>query len=549
MNTVRINGLQFEQMLRNGYANLCAYEQTINDLNVFPVADGDTGTNMRLTLAHGINCAGSQMSLNLYLRALSQGMLLGARGNSGVILSQFFKGIYLCLSRYGYAGVGAMRNALIRGYRNAYASMVKPVEGTILTVAREGIEHIRPMINRSTSMEMLLSMYIAEMRRSLARTPDLLPVLREAGVVDSGAMGFILIVEGMLKYLYGEYVTADNVADTPPVANEPIPTSAAFNEHSIFEKGYCLEFVLQLMHVVGYDQRFHLNQFIEDLTAWGNSLAVVQDSTLVKVHIHTKKPAKVIALAQEFGEFVSFKLENMQLQHNEQLNKQAAKTPKKPLSVVAVANGNGMKDLFTQLGCDHVIEGGSTMNTSSQEFLDAFSGLHAETIVVLPNHKNNLFAAQQAVSLYDKPNVLVLPSTGFCQCYFALAMDVPDSTDTEYRIRQMRSGLDKVITLSQTTASRDFSYHEISCRTGDEIALIDGELVSVAGDSLSAIIRALEHRLDMESKETCIVFRGKDVPQEQQWDLEDRLRDAFPDLSVTFLDGGQDLYRWIIGIL
>lgn len=547
MRTVRINGMQFEKMLRNGLANLSKYEQTVNDLNVFPVADGDTGTNMRLTLEHGIRSARSYPSLNMYLRELSQGMLLGARGNSGVILSQFFKGLSLCLARHGFAGVGELRNALIHGYRAAYASMVQPVEGTILTVVREGIEHIRPQINRGTTIEMLLSMYIGEMRKTLAQTPDILPALKEAGVVDSGAMGFILIVEGMLKYLYGEFVAETPAVETPSVPAYQIPPTGIFPEFTTFEKGYCMEFILQLMRTSGYDQRFRVGRFIEDLTPWGDSLAVVQDGRLVKVHIHTKKPAKIISLAQEYGEFTNFKLENMQLQHNEQLRRQAA--PAKKLAIVSVANGSGMRTLFEELGCDIVIEGGSTMNTSSQEFVDAFARLNAETIVVLPNHKNNLFAAEQAVALYGKSNIVILPSESFCQCYYALAMDVPDSEDVPYRIRQLRSGLDGVMTVSQTAASRDFSYHEISCRAGDEIALVNGELVSVASDPLAAVVNAMEHIPDMDDKESCVVFRGKDIPQEQQWDLEEKLRDTFPDLTVNFLDGGQDVYRWIVGIL
>lgn len=544
MRTKRINGLQFESMVRNGLANLRLMEQTVNDLNVFPVADGDTGTNMCLTLEHGINATASQPSLGLYLKSLSQGMLLGARGNSGVILSQFFSGVYQELSRCGVANPLELRNALIRGYKVAYASMVQPVEGTILTVCREGIEHIRYQLDRNTTMEGLFSMYIAEMKKSLSATPEMLQPLKEAGVVDSGAMGFIIITEGMLKCLFGEII-ATEPTETP--APKPVETfSAFFHENSVFEKGYCLEFVLQLMKDEKYDQRFRLNTFTSDLQDFGDSLAVVMDDTRVKVHIHTKKPAKVIALAQEFGEFLTFKLENMQLQHNEHLQKQAGK--KKKLAMVAVVNGEGMKQLFLDLGCDMVIEGGSTMNTSSQEFMDVFAQLNAETIVVLPNHKNVVLAAQQAISLSGRQNVQILPTSSMVEGYFAMAMDVADSDDTPYRISQMEQGANMAVTLSQTTASRDYSYHEISCRAGEEIVLLGHELVCVGSDWLTTIVQGLQQVPNIEDKETCVVFRGQNVEEDLQWALEEALQNEFPLLEVSFLHGGQDVYDWILGI-
>ena len=423
MITRRINGLQFENMVRNGLANLRSMEATVNNLNVFPVADGDTGTNLCLTLENGIQHAGSQGELGSYLRNLSHGMLLGARGNSGVILSQFFRGLYQELARCSTAGPGELRNGLIRGYRTAYAAMVKPVEGTILTVAREGIDRIRSRIDRNTTIESLLAMYIGEMKQSLARTPQLLPVLKEAGVVDSGAMGFIILAEGMLKCLEGEIIRVDAPAVEKPAYEMANPEF--FHENSVFEKGYCMEFILQLLRNSDYAQNFRVSRFVEELQGLGDSLAVVQEKRRVKVHIHTKKPANVMRIAQEYGEFVSFKLENMQLQHNEHMSRlTAADKERKPLAVVCVVNGEGMAQLFRDLGCDCVLDGGSTMNTSAQEFMDAFSQVSAETIVVLPNHKNNILAAEQAVRLCGRDQVHILPSKSFAEGYFAMAMDV-----------------------------------------------------------------------------------------------------------------------------
>ena len=549
MGTKKLNGLQFEKMLHNGLAYLRQWEDQINRLNVFPVADGDTGTNMCQTLQNSIRVVQGQTSLCQYLKNLSQSMLFNARGNSGVILSQFFKGMYMEWSRYGIINPGELRDGLIRGYKTAYASMVQPVEGTILTVTREGIEHIRNQIDRSTTMETLLSMYIAEMRKSLATTPTILQELNDAGVVDSGGLGFIILVEGMLKYLQGEIIEEDKSNDLCVLPTPSTPSTEFFNENSIFEKGYCLEFVLQLMRGGRYNQRFRLSSFIEDLKLFGSSLAVVQEETRVKVHIHTKIPAKVIGLALDFGEFVSFKLENMQIQHNENLNKWDSPKPKKDLAVICVVNGDGMKSLFLEMGCDGIIDGGSTMNTSSQEFIDVFARVNADTIVVLPNHKNNIMAAEQAVALYGKENIHILPTKSLAEAYFAIAMDVGDSSNVSYRIEQMHKGAKMVTTLAATTATRDYSYHEICCHAGDEILLTNDQLTCVSSDWLTTILQGLRLLEDIASKESCLVFRGCNTTEPLQWELEDRITAEFPNLEVTCIDAGQDIYPWILGVV
>ena len=403
MNTRRVNGQLFEKMLRNGLANLRQHRDEINALNVFPVADGDTGTNMCLTLEKGLRFAQSSQELYPYLKMLSEGMLFGARGNSGVILSQLFNGFYQELSRCSAANVGDLRNAFIRAYRVAYRAVVCPVEGTILTVAREGIERARNQIDRSTSVETLLSIYLAEMKKSLAETPELLPVLKESNVIDSGGAGYICIIEGMLKQLYGEEIADDaQPVSVRETATEPDGSVSMelFNENTSFEHGYCMEFLLQLMKGKQYTQRFRLDAFIEDLQLYGNSIVATQADRRVKVHIHTFKPAKVIAAAQEFGEFLTFKLENMHIQHAEREQKLQEKKPHRTLSVLAVANGDGMIKTFEELGCDVVLDGGPTMNTSSEEFVKAFACIDADAIVVLPNNKN---AADQGIHMLAHP--------------------------------------------------------------------------------------------------------------------------------------------------
>lgn len=544
--TRRVNGFLLEKMLRNGLANIRAAEETINGLNVFPVADGDTGLNMRLTLENGLRRAKGRTEIGLYLRDLSEGMLLGARGNSGVILSQIFKGIYQELARCQAANIADMRNALIRGYRVAYQSVVCPVEGTILTVAREGIELIRTQLDRNTSIESLLGMYIAQMRKTLAATPDMLAVLKEYGVVDSGAVGYITIFEGMYKYLCGETLQDSGSGETVPRTDI---SEDIFNENSPFEEGYCMEFILQLMNGDSYNHRFRIATFTEDLKLFGNSIVVTQDGTRVKVHIHTMKPGKVIAMSQEFGEFLTFKLDNMQVQHNEFIRKM----PKQErvhlqMAVVAVVNGAGMQKVFTDLGCTVVLDGSSKMNTSTQEFLDAFREANADTIVVLPNNKNIVRAAEQAAAMFGESEIHVLPTTSMVEGYYALSMDIPDEV-TDKRIKAMLSGAGNIVTLSQTIASRDYAHNGIGCKVGEEIALVNDRLVFSCRDTIEAVMGGLHKIEGIADKEYCVIFRGEDVDPAQESSLEDAIREEYPLLELQFMDGGQRIYRWLLGVI
>ncbi len=549
MRAKRINGTDFEKMLKNGHANLKMHEEEVNKLNVFPVPDGDTGTNMRMTLEHGIRSAKSDPQVGAYLKGISDGMLLGARGNSGVILSQIFRGIYLALARGSSINAGDMRNAMIRGYREGYAAVLKPVEGTILTVSREGVENIRTQITRQTTVDTFLSMYAAEMRKSLMNTPELLPVLKEAGVVDSGALGYILIVEGMIKYLFGEELEFKPALSE---GEEELPVDnvddSLFNENSVFEDGYCLTFLLQLMKGAQYNQKFKLNQFIDDLSALGNSIVAVQNDRRVKVHVHSMKPHRIIRAAQEYGEFISMKIDNMQIQHNEHDTVVVKKTEHKVLSIVAVTNGAGMRKTYEELGCDCVLEGGATMNTSSKEFLDAFSKLDCDHIVVLPNNKNIRLAAEQATKLYKGVPVTVLPTVSTVQGYYTIAMDIQDSTDIQKRIRSMQNGMEALQTVAVTRATRDYQANGISCREGEVIGLLNGEVVTAGGDFPDAIMEAMQQIEGIEDKENCLIFVGCDVDESLKDEIEARISDLCPFAEVTFMDGGQPVYSWLVGI-
>lgn len=544
MNNKRIDGITFGKMLQNGLANLKTIEEKLNMLNVFPVADGDTGTNMCLTLENGLRSAKPNKELGTFLRSVSEGMLYGARGNSGVILSQLFNGFAMELSRCYSVGTGEIKNGFYRAYKVAYSAVVRPVEGTILTVAREGIENIRHQIRRDTSIEQFFSMYVAEMQKSLSYTPQLLPELKEANVVDSGAMGYIAIIEGMLKYLYGE-----NIVYTPtPIKENNDPDFSLFDENSKFIEGYCMEFILQRLNNNAYDSSFRLAAYLKDLEGLGNSIVAIENGSRVKIHIHTRVPGKIIELSQRYGEFISFKLENMQLQHNEKLEMERKQKPKVPISVISVVNGEGMKEIFSGIGCEIILEGGASSNPSAQDFADAYSSTNAEFIVVLPNDKNIIASAKQAVELRGMDNVVILPTKNMIEGYFTLAMDVPDSNDAKFRIRQMESGAKSIHTVSLARAARDSSYHGIQCKTGDCLAFLDGELAAVDSKLSSALISALLTE-SLDDKSAFVLFRGKDVDETEEEKLSEILSEKFPDIELSFLYGGQSIYPWLIGIL
>jgi len=542
MKTMRIDGKTFRAMLANGLEELRSREEEINMLNVFPVADGDTGTNMRLTLEGGLEAAGQAPEFNIFMKALSTGMLYSARGNSGVILSQFFAGLYQELARCPTVSAAEMRNGFIRAYRIAYKAVRKPTEGTILTVTRLGIENIRSQVGRRTTIEDMLSMYVAEMKKTLTFTPDMLECLKEEGVVDSGAAGYICIIEGCLKYLNGEI----NKAGSHKLKTTQSYDLTSFNENSVFVDGYCMEFILQLMRTEGYLRNFRLNKFIEDLGGLGNSIVAVQDGKRVKVHIHTKTPAKVIAEAQAFGEFVTFKLENMQVMHGHRNTLKMKKNKHKAIATVAVVTGEGIRDAYEKLGCDSIIDCGPSMNVSSQNFVDEFKTLNCDTIVVLPNNKNTIGAAKQARELYlnethEDVQIKVLNTKNMLEGYYALAMDVPDS-ETDQRLKGMQSGIDGVRCISQTTATKDYKDDRIEVNKGEKI-ILEGDRIIAKGDDL---IKTLT---DIDEFESAIVFRGADKTEDDEQKLREDSEENFPLADFVFEYGGQEIYDWIIGVI
>ena len=542
-----INGTTFQKMLAYGLANIISAEKVINSMNVFPVADGDTGTNMRLTIEHGYKIAKPNRHLGLYLKDVAGGMLLGARGNSGVILSQLFKGMSNYLLSKGIVNPGELREALISAYKTAYKSVLNPVEGTILTVAREGIENIKDKIyGKEITIEDTLKLYINAMNKSLKHTPDLLPVLKEASVLDSGAFGYIKIFEGMLKFLLGEQISTKIVV---PEAETNEPVVSYFNENSDFIDGYCMEFLLQLLNSKNYKERFDLNKYIDMIKPFGNSIVCLQDGSIVKVHIHTVQPSNVIDISRNYGEFITFKLENMQLQHNEYsvLNEKKDPEKRKELGIVAVVNGDEIAKDYRDLGVDVVLDGGNSMNTSSDEFVHACESINANKILIFPNNVNSFLSARQAIEILKaEGKVIMIESKNVMQCFYALQMDMPDASIDE-RIEDFKNNIDLVTTIGVSIASKDYTSDSFNCVKGDFIATVNDHLVAKGTDAVDAFKNALNSLSDLDDKYAMMAYLGKGYDGLLE-PLSNLLDNEFS-IEHSVKEGKQDIYLILAGLL
>ena len=504
-----INGFVFEKMIRSGLNNLINNEKKINDMNVFPVPDGDTGSNMRLTLEKGVIRADKNKHLGLYLKNLSEGMLLGARGNSGVILSQIFKGFYVSLAKYGIANPGEIRDALINAYKQAYEAVLNPVEGTILTVARLGIENIKKDIVGNILVSRVFGMYLVEMRKVLEHTPEMLEVLKKNKVLDSGAYGYICIFEGMVKSLYGEDVMLlDGKTSVDNIEKED---SVFFDENSKFIDGYCMEFILQLMNSKNYKDTFRIKEFQELLKQYGNSIVCFQDGSIVKVHIHTLKPSPVILLAQNYGEFISFKLENMQLQHNEH----DSVVIEKEFVIISYIDGEGIKDLYRDLGCDILID----YDNSDKDFIiDTLRHIKAKKILIILNGKERFDLINECIKELELDNVTIINNDNILEGYYGLAMDNPSEEDINVRIDNIISGVND----ANTIVINDEKYvHELEEKLKEK---------------------------DLSDASSIFVVLGDEIDEETEG-IVNNLLSAYSDLEINILKGNQKSSKILIGII
>lgn len=547
-----ISGVTFNELLEYGYKNLVAHYQTINDLNVFPVPDGDTGTNMKLTYANGLKSISDEnASVSKIADEFARGMLFGARGNSGVLTSQYFRGFANNLANCVSLKVSDFARAMVGAYKSAYKACVDVTEGTILTVAREGIEKVD--FQYDDDFVTFLKKVVEMMKISLDHTPELLPVLKENGVIDSGGKGLLTIFEGFLYFFLGKEISIEE--ETPfqknkveEKNNETIDFSA-FNEDSVLEFGYCTEFLLQLQNAKIDILSFQIEDFISWMQEHGESLVCFQTGTIVKTHIHTKKPYEVIEYAQRFGEFLTFKMENMALQHNNVLEENKKKIQdRKKLAYIAIAQGDGIIDLFKNLGCDVVLNGGQTMNTSVAEMIDAFKYVNADEIILLPNEANMCKAAHQAANLFKDGKVRVIDTKTMQEGYYILSMKAGlDEDDNLYDT--LVETLPNVTTMTVFKSAKDASINDVVAPKGSYVESFGHHLVGFKNDLIQATNELLSKVDNLSDKGVCFIIYGQMVSSDVINALLDNLSQSYPNLEFGVVDGKQDVYDLLIGLM
>ena len=542
-----LDGEMFANMVRGGAAQLRSNATIVNNLNVFPVPDGDTGDNMSMTIEGGVAALKDLHTDNLadVTQKLSQGMLLGARGNSGVILSQFFAGMTRGFAKHKKADAEVVGTAMQEGVKQAYASVITPTEGTILTVAREAVEYAVARITETSTIPSLFSDLIKEMYNSLQRTPDLLAALKEAGVIDSGGAGLFYIMQGFYKILIGEEIEETDVIVQTPVSSVDF---SAFGPDSVMTYGYCTELLLQLQNAKVDVEAFDEKLIVDFLQTIGDSIVAFKTGTIVKLHVHTMTPEKVLEFCRQFGEFLTMKIENMSVQHSstveETKKEEPADRPLKDHASVAVASGDGIEELFRQLGVNEVVPGGQTNNPSAQDFLDAFEKVHAKNIYVFPNNGNIIMAAKQAGQLYNKGTVHVIESKDLGQGYAAISALNYESDDPEQIAAMLTEAMGMVTTgyLSTSIRNADLSGVHIEC--GDYIGFVGKEMMVSCKNKVEAAKELLE-KMGIADSYIVTTFTGKEADAAEIAELEEWVGETYPDVEFYTTNGGQDVYPFI----
>ena len=556
-----IDGQELKRLLISGSNNLFNHYPEVDALNVFPVPDGDTGINMNLTMTSGANEIGTIEENDLFLiaKTFARGLLMGARGNSGVITSQIFRGFSLALEGLDEIDAVTLAAAFKKGAETAYKAVMRPVEGTILTVIRESSQALTKKVKEGTSIEKAFEILLKEANLSLNRTPELLPILKEVGVVDSGGMGLVRIIEGMYLASKDEYVERDsrNVSGSSVAA-------AAANAMDEEEFGYCTEFIMSL----GPDsvkKIFNEKRFTEWLANHGTSLVVVKDEDIVKVHVHTLTPGEILNYAQQYGEFLKLKIENMTEQHHalaegakveahvdlvEEPKKEDQDLPKERIknAIIAVSSGEGISNYFKELGVTYIVSGGQTMNPSSEDFLTAIRKINAENIFILPNNSNIVMAASQACDIVAEEgiNAFVIPSKTIPQGIVA-AMNLDPEADSEDNLRNMRYSLKNVKSGEITFSIRDCELNGIKIEKDDYIGIFEKDIVCGTKDKFTCLIELVDKMVDEESA-IITLFLGEDVKREDLFETKKLLEDKYPDLNFDIKDGKQSVYSFLISV-
>ena len=554
MSMKTIDAAMVRKCFLSGAKRIEANKEYINELNVFPVPDGDTGTNMTLTIMSAAKdvAALENPSMEQVCKAISSGSLRGARGNSGVILSQLFRGFTKELREYDGVSVTVLASAFERAVETAYKAVMKPKEGTILTVARGGAERARQLAEEGEEDILVFAEeVVAHMKEVLDITPELLPVLKEAGVVDSGGQGLLTVMEGVLDALNGKEVDFNLTVSAP---SGKAATGAASDNISTadIKFGYCTEFIIMVEKHYDMEEELKFKAYLESI---GDSIVVVSDEDIVKVHVHTNDPGLAIQKALTYGSLTKMKIDNMREEHNERViqgaaqaaeEKPAAQAPRKPYGFVTVSIGEGLNEIFKGIGADYIIEGGQTMNPSTEDMLTAIENVNADTIYILPNNSNIILAAEQAASLTEDKKIVVIPSKTVPQGITALINFMPDKS-VEDNTRRMTDEMQNVKTGQVTYAVRDTSMDGKEIKAGDYMGIGDKTILSVGSDIGDVTYELLESLMD-EDSELVSLYYGQETSEEDANALADRVMEAYPDVDVEVHPGGQPIYYYVLSV-
>ena len=546
----KINGLVLAEMIDLGSKNLAKNAEKINSLNVFPVPDGDTGTNMNLSMSSGAKETAANVVENIgeLGKSFSKGLLMGARGNSGVILSQLFRGMSQYIADKKEIDAKEFAEAIQNGVSIAYKAIIKPVEGTILTVAREAAEAgLKAAKNTDSVVEVMEAIY-AESQASLKRTPDLLPILKEVGVVDSGGQGLVCVYQGFVAALKGEKIEGLESVETNVVDMQfEDDHDMDFMSPEDIVYGFCTEFTVRLDKE---KKEFDEDKFRVDMSKFGDSLLVISDSEYVKIHVHTETPGEVFNYGQQYGELIKIKSDNMREQHREVLRKQEAKqatAPKelKEQAMISISMGAGLSKVLTSMGVDYIVEGGQTMNPSTEDIMKAIKEVNAKNIFIFPNNKNIQLAAKQAAELAEE-NVFVIESKTAPQGLAAVMVFNPQAAPEE-NFANMQEVLSTVSTLEVTHAVRDTNIEGVEIKKDEFMGIRNGKIV-VSNLSLNTVLEELLEKSIDEDTEIVTLYLGEESTEEYTDFLEQLIEEKYPDVEVELIESGQPVYPYIIGV-
>lgn len=543
----------FQEMVQAASTRLNKQAEYVNSLNVFPVPDGDTGTNMGMTMTNGAKEVASKPASTVgeVGQILSKGLLMGARGNSGVITSQLFRGFGQAIKEKEELDGKDLARAFQSGVEVAYKAVMKPVEGTILTVSRGAATAALKKAEETDDAIEVMRAALKGANRALQKTPDLLPVLKEVGVVDSGGQGLVYIYEGFLSALTGEYIASEDFEVTPAVMSEMINAEhhKAVVGHVATEDitfGYCTEIMVALRQGPTYVKDFDYEEFQGYLSNLGDSLLVVNDDEIVKVHVHTEDPGLVMQEGLKYGSLVKVKVDNMREQHEAQVDRVAAPAgPQKDFAIIAVSAGDGLAEIFKGQGVDYVISGGQTMNPSTEDIVKAIEEVNAKNIIILPNNKNIQMAAEAAADVVEQPAVVVASRTIPQGLTSLLAFDATKSLEDNHQA--MTAALSEVVSGSITTAVRDTTIDGLEIHENDNLGMVDGKIVVSHPDMATALSETFAQMLD-EDSEIVTIYLGEGSNQALVEELSEKLEEQYEDLEIEVYPGDQPVYPYLFSV-